>query len=288
MKQRVLVTGANGFVGRYVVAELVKRGQDVVGTGRNLPDSSGFAQSLEFEFIPYDIKTQIKNKNLFDFFGKPDRVIHLAWGNLPNYQSLLHEQVELPAHRNFLFNLISNGLRRLSVGGTCMEYGMQEGELEESQPVYPDNPYAKAKNELRLYLESISSEFDFKLSWIRMFYMYGEGQNPKSLHSLLIKAIREGANTFDMSPGDQLRDFLPVEKVAEYIVSIALQDNVTGVINCCSGNPISVEQFVQMILKNQNAQIALNKGQLGYSKLEPRHFWGSVRKLETIIKNGPN
>jgi dTDP-6-deoxy-L-talose 4-dehydrogenase (NAD+) len=288
MKERILLSGASGFVGRYVTTELLKRGCSVIGTGRSWKESVAFPESGNFSFIPYEICKGPVDKDLYSFFGRPDRVIHLAWGNLPFYESMDHENVVLPSHKNFLFNLISNGLRRLTVGGTCMEYGMQEGELNEDQPVFPANPYAKAKNDLRLYLESLEKDYAFTLSWVRMFYMYGEGQNPKSLHSQLMKAIRDGAKEFDMSPGDQLRDFLPVEKMAEYIVSITLQDRVTGLINCCSGKPISVEQFVYTILASHNASLILNKGRYTYSKLEPRHFWGSAKKLETILNNGAN
>ena len=46
-----------------------------------------------------------------------------------------------------------------------------------------------------------------------------------------------------MSGGEQERDYLPIEKVAEYIVTIALQDNISGIINCCSGKPIKVKQL---------------------------------------------
>ena len=64
----------------------------------------------------------------------------------------------------------------------------------------------------------------FDCKWIRLFYMYGEGQNPNSLLSQLQTALQNGDQEFNMSGGEQERDYLPIEKVAEYIVTIALQN----------------------------------------------------------------
>ncbi|MGK2863189.1 MAG: NAD-dependent epimerase/dehydratase family protein, partial [Chitinophagaceae bacterium] len=173
-----------------------------------------------------------------------------------------------------------------TVTGTCFEYGMQEGCLSEEFQSLPANSYAKAKNELRLLLTGLKDHHDFDLKWIRLFYMYGEGQSPKSLLSQLQLALDSGDRIFNMSPGDQMRDYLEVKKVAEYIVAIAVQKAETGVINCCSGNPISVKDLVVDYLTKRNADIKLNMGYYPYSDIEPKHFWGDTRKLKTILTNG--
>src|SRR5205085_3838924 len=122
----------------------------------------------------------------------PDLAIHLAWEGLPNYKSAFHEEVNYPRHLAFLSNLLRNGLKDLSVTGTCFEYGMQEGCLTEDMPCYPANPYARAKDRLRTSLEQLQAEYDFVLKWIRLFYMYGKGQHPNSLLSQLDKALAAG------------------------------------------------------------------------------------------------
>lgn len=287
MPEKFLVTGASGFVGRYVVAELIQQGKEVIATSRRqLPGFEMLTGNVKY--ISFDLNNFDDDTDLYRFFGKPEKMIHLAWEGLPNYESRDHLELNLPAQEKFLANLLRHGLPSLTVGGTCMEYGMQEGELSEERNARPANAYAEAKNELRIYLENLKAELDFTLTWIRMFYLYGKGQNPKSLHSQLMAAIREGATEFDMSPGDQLRDFLPVEEMARLIVAIAKQEQVAGIINCCSGRPVTVEAFVKDILRKHEVEMKLNKGKYDYSKLEPRHFWGSTKKLETIIRNGSN
>jgi dTDP-6-deoxy-L-talose 4-dehydrogenase (NAD+) len=101
----------------------------------------------------------------------------------------------------------------------------------------------------------------------------------------LDKALANGEQVFNMSGGEQVRDFLPVEKVAANIVRIALQQKVTGVINCCSGLPVTVKGFVGNYLDKQNQKITLNVGFYPYPDYEPMHFWGDVTKLKSIVTN---
>src|SRR5213078_1068962 len=131
-----------------------------------------------------------------------------------------------------LENIIKNGLKNLTVTGTCFEYGMKSGRLSETMMPEPANPYALAKDELRKSLENLQRSESFSLKWIRLFYMYGKGQNTASLMAQLDTAIAKGDKIFNMSGGQQVRDYLPVEKVAEKIVAVSLQEKVTGIINC--------------------------------------------------------
>jgi nucleoside-diphosphate-sugar epimerase len=88
-----------------------------------------------------------------------------------------------------------------------------------------------------------------------------------------------------VSGGEQIRDFMPVEEVASAIVNIALQNKVSGIINCCSGKPVTVKDFVQSYLLQQNKEIKLNPGYYPYPDYEPMRFWGDNTKLKTIINN---
>ena len=115
--------------------------------------------------------------------------------------------------------------------------------------------------------------------------MYGKGQGPNSLLSQLDNALLNGDTIFNMSGGEQQRDYLPVEKVGAYVVKIALQNKLTGIINCCSGNPITVKEFVEKYLKYQQQSIRLNLGYYPYADYEPMRFWGDDKKLKIIINN---
>ncbi|RYF77790.1 MAG: NAD-dependent epimerase/dehydratase family protein, partial [Cytophagaceae bacterium] len=122
----------------------------------------------------------------------------------------------------------------------------------------------------------------FVFRWIRLFYMYGPGQSPNSILPLLERAVAAGELVFNMSGGEQLRDYLPVETVATYLSQILEQNRVTGIINCCSGQPISVRRLVEEHVQRLDANITLNLGHYPYPDYEPMAFWGDTKKLKSI------
>jgi nucleoside-diphosphate-sugar epimerase len=291
-KERILVTGATGFIGGYVVRRLLDEGCQVIATSSSPGHAAAQPWFGHVEYIPLDLSRMDPGTDFFRRLGKPDRMIHLAWEGLPNYRSAFHLEENLPRHETLLGNLLANGLRDLTVTGTCLEYGMQEGCLSEDQPTHPGNPYAQAKDRLRQFLErqqpAVPQEQavqPFALKWVRLFYMYGKGQNPNSLFSQLDKALANGDKVFNMSKGEQERDYLPVEKVAENIVRIARQQATTGIINCCSGQPVTVKAMVEDYLQQKGKTMDLNLGYYPYPDYEPFRFWGDPSKLKTILEH---
>ena len=282
----VLITGASGFIGHHVINYLVKNHKheySIIATSSNIEKVRDEQWFNLVDYVPFDLTKMNSFDNYFEYFNKPDILIHLAWEGLPNYKSLFHFEENLPRHYNFIKNLVQHGLSDITVTGTCFEYGMQEGCLTESLLSNPSNPYALAKDTLRKFLEEFKKKHPFSLKWVRLFYMYGEGQNPNSLFSQLDKALENGDAVFNMSGGEQVRDYLPVEQVAKNIVQIATKQNVEGIINCGSGNPVTVKQMVEDYLTTKNKSIKLNTGFYPYNDFEPVKFWADITKLNTIL-----
>ena len=273
------------FIGNYVVRELLKNNCQVIATSLHEEKAKAASWFSQVTYIPFNLKEFSNCTNYYSFFGEPDAMIHLAWEGLPNYKDAFHYEENLPRHLAFLTNLINNGLTNLTVTGTCFEYGMKEGCLKEEMDCEPANLYAIAKNELRMQLELLNGRLPFHFKWIRLFYMYGPGQSLKSLISQLETALENNEPEFNMSEGEQVRDFLPVETVAENIVLIALQNKVEGIINCCSGSPVTVKAFVENYLKEKNKSITLNLGYYPYTDYEPMKFWGDNNKLKLIKRD---
>lgn len=281
---RVLVTGATGFVGNYVVRELLKQSHQVITTSKNSQKARMYEWFSQVQYVPYDLN--VVRENLFQFFQEPEVVIHLAWEGLPNYEALYHFEQNLFTNYRFLKTLLEDGLKSLTVTGTCLEYGLQDGCLSEDTPTQPTTPYGLAKDTLRKSLEQLQQKYHFSFKWLRLFYIYGQGQSEQSLLSQLETAIGKGETTFNMSGGEQLRDYLPVEKAAEYIVKIAMQSEVHGIINCCSGTPISIRTLVEDYLAKKQKGIRLNLGYYPYPDYEPMAFWGCDNKLQKAVCSG--
>lgn len=269
---KVAVTGASGFIGRHVLAELSKHDVDLVAVTRAAARLSDLDKTVRV--VEMDIACT--TPDCFERLGKPDVLIHLAWDGLPNYKSLHHFETELPRQYQFLKTMVESGLPSLLVTGTCFEYGMQSGALSATMPTKPTNPYGYAKDALRQQLEYLKQIKPFNLTWGRLFYMYGEGQPNASLYPKLKDAVLRGDKIFNMSGGEQLRDYLPVGEVARQIVRLAMVQGNIGEVNICSGKPISVRRLVEQWLKDNNWNIELHLGYYPYPDYEPMAFWGSA------------
>jgi nucleoside-diphosphate-sugar epimerase len=283
---KILITGSTGFIGKHVIDYLLSLNSiNIIATSSREDNLVELFQNKNVSIIPFDIYNhQNRDEDLYTLFGKPDKLIHLAWKGLPNYGESYHVTENLIKDFNFLSNIIKNGLKDITIAGTCFEYGMIEGELHENMPTNPQNYYALAKDTLRKMLEMYKIHNNFDLKWVRQFYMYGFGQSANSLIPQLEKALNNGEKFFNMSGGEQIRDYLPVPEVAKNIVKISLQSEITGIINNCSGAPLRVVDFINNYLNNNNKNITLNLGYYPYSSFEQMVFWGSNQKLNKIIK----
>jgi dTDP-6-deoxy-L-talose 4-dehydrogenase (NAD+) len=280
----VLVTGATGFIGKYVIKQLLSLGHEIISTARRDVGEavSHFPELKNTQYVQKDLNDP--EENYYLFFNKPDIVIHTSWEGLPNYDALFHIERNLPANYYFIKNMISNGLGNITITGTCYEYGLLEGCLSEDMCTQPCTNYALAKDTLRKFVQSLQKNYSFTYKWLRLFYPYGYGKNKLSLWAQMQDAITTNAKEFNMSKGDQVRDYLPVETTAEYIVSAAIQDKITGIINCCSGKPVTVRHFVENFFEQHDYKIKLNLGFYPYLIYEPFTFWGDNNKLMEILK----
>lgn len=272
---RVLVTGGTGFLGRHVVRALVGRNvhpvilvrSDAAQPFSDLPEGSYTLLQADMESFASDEKSPIVLDGV-------EHAFHLAWSGLPRYKEMFHIEDNLMVQYHFIKSLIRSGIRDITITGTCLEYGMREGCLHSEDRTDPVVPYAIAKDALRRFLFQLHQRMPFRLKWLRLFYTYGEGQSENSLLRQLQRALDRGDAEFNMSPGDQLRDYLPVGQMADRIVRAGLDLNRSGIFNCCSGQPVSVSTLVEDYIARHGGKIRLNKGYYPYPDYEPHSFWG--------------
>ncbi|PZP39039.1 MAG: epimerase [Pseudomonas fluorescens] len=273
---RVLVTGANGFIGKHLLRVLLKHPEcEVWGMVRTAGSLSEFENVRE---VVHDVADA--GEGLFEALGQPDVVVHLAWGELSNFKSAVHVEQLLPVHTAFVDALHAQGLKRFIGIGTCLEYGLQEGALREDMECFPVTAYGEAK--LRMGRHVLELE-RWSAAWLRLFYMMGEGQAAKSIIPQLDAALAREDEVFNMSGGEQLRDYLDVTVVARLIAWCVL-DGYEGLINIGWGKPVSVKSLVAARIRDKGGNIELNLGYYPYPDYEPMAFWADTTKLRALLR----
>ncbi len=269
LKNEVIVTGATGFIGQHLVPLLLRNGKKVIAVARDKKKAKSFEWFDDVHFVSTALSEGTKHLDI----SKGMSLIHLAWSGLPNYKSKFHFERNLPESYNFIKECIADGVSHVLATGTCFEYGFKSGSIASNMKPCPNNPYGLAKDMLRQQLEFLSTEKPYYLKWARLFYMYGEGQNPKSILSQLDAAIDNGDKVFNMSGGEQLRDYLHIDAVVQQLYDLH-ESKINGTFNICSGRPISIRRLIEERIKERSSDIALNLGYYPYLDYEPMAFWG--------------
>ena len=122
------------------------------------------------------------------------------------------------------------------------------------------------------------------MCWLRIFYPFGSGQNPKSLLPSLQSAIDRKDQVFPMSSGRQLRDFLPVEDVARYLLALATHPRAFGVYNGGSGKARSLREIVESRILELDAQIDIKFGVYPDREDEPLAFWADMSRMNALLQ----
>lgn len=273
---RVLVTGAGGYIGRHIVKELLDKGHEVLASDFSFKGIDERAKFIEEPIFSGE-------KDIFDRLGCPDCLIHMAWRDGFIHNSNAHMQ-DLSNHIIFLENMIDGGLKYLTVMGTMHEIGYHEGAIDENTPCNPLSMYGVAKNALRQTLLLYCKDKDVNLHWLRAYYIYGDDMRGSSIFAKICQAAEDGKKTFPFTTGKNQFDFIHVDKLAEQIVASSVQNEVNGVINVCTGNPISLGEQIETFIKDHNFDIKLEYGAFPDRPYDSPITYGDAAKIKKIME----
>ncbi len=191
--------------------------------------------------------------------------------------------LDLSNHYIFAKNLFDNGLKHYAAMGTMHEVGYWEGVVDENTPCNPLSLYGISKNALRKALEIYTSKNNCCFQWLRAYYVVGDDLYGNSIFCKIRQAVIEGKDLFPFTTGHNKYDFIHVDDLAKQIAACVMQNNVVGIINCCSGKAISLAAQVEWYISHNNLPIKLDYGKYPDRAYDSPCIYGDNSKIKSII-----
>ncbi len=275
----ILITGANGYIGRHVLQKSIELTNNV-----SIVDLK-FNEALQnVGQYQEDILAQCSSDDLYNKLGKPDILIHLAWQDGFNHKSDTHLRM-LPRHYEFIRNMIDHGCKNVTIMGSMHEVGYWEGEINEDTPCNPMSLYGIAKNALRQAVITYCEDKDVSLKWLRAFYITGDDNHNKSIFAKILEMAANGKSSFPFTDGKCKYDFQDVDLLAEQIVKSSIQTQINGIINVCSGKPVALKDKVEEFIKEHHLNIKPEYGAFPSRKYDSPEIFGNNAKITEIMEN---
>ena len=278
-KLKILVTGANGYLGQGIVRRILNNGHCVVATDFNTQFVDERAERIACNLFEVD--------NPYSFFGEPDVLLHLAWRDGFVHYSSAHIE-DLPKHYAFIKKMVDGGIQQVAVMGSMHEIGFFEGSINESTPCHPTTPYGIAKNALRDLTQMLCKQKNIVFQWLRGYYIVGNSKFGSSIFSKITAAVDEGKTEFPFTLGQNQYDFIDYPDFCAQVAAVVGQKNEQGIINICSGKPEKLADRVERFIKENDYRIKLQYGAFPDRPYDSKAIWGNDTKIRKIMENQTN
>lgn len=271
---KILVTGANGYLGQGIVTHILNHGHEVVATDLAVNHVDERADKRACNLFNVE--------NPFDYFGQPDVLLHLAWRDGFVHYSDAHID-DLPKHYAFIKSFSESNVNMIVVMGSMHEVGFYEGSIKEDTPCRPITPYGISKNALRELTTMFCKKENKKLQWLRGYYIVGNSKQGSSIFSKITAAEADGKAQFPFTMGQNQFDFIDYEEFCEQVAMTTIQEEILGVINICSGHPEKLADRVERFIKENGYKIKLEYGAYPDRPYDSKAVWGDGQKIAKIM-----
>lgn len=276
---KILVTGANGYLGQGIVKQLLDDGQEVIAADFSTEHIDSRATSVKCDLFAIE--------NPYEYFHNPDVLLHLAWRDGFVHYSEAHIQ-DLYKHYSFICSMAESGIKKIAVMGSMHEIGFFEGSINENTPCHPITPYGISKNALRELTKMIAKKYNLPYQWLRGYYIVGNSEYGSSIFSKITEAEKEGKKEFPFTLGQNQYDFIDYDDFCKQVAATVEQNQINGIINICSGRPEKLADRVERFIKENDYQIRLKYGAFPDRPYDSKAVWGDNQKISTILENSAN
>ena len=279
-KERLLIVGGSGFIGKELAKLAIKKGFNVVVLSLNPPVEK---KLNGIEYIQADITSikSLQKKNIDDI----DYVVNLS--GYINHDCFLNDgnkiiDTHFGGVKNLLQMLNWSKLKRFVQIGSSDEYGDAPAPQHESLRESPISSYAVGKVASTQLLQMLAKTEKFPAVILRLFLVYGPGQDDSRFLPQIIKGCFSGKE-FEASSGEQLRDFCYIDDIADGILKSLKSDNVNGeIINLASGYPISIRTMIEEV-QTYIGKGAPKFGRVSYRVGENMCLYADTSKAELLL-----
>ena len=272
---KILVTGANGYLGQGIVKAILERGNQVMAVDFKVDHVDERAEKIPCNLFEIE--------NPYNHFGKPDVLLHLAWRDGFVHYSNAHID-DLPKHYAFIKAFADEGCKHIAVMGSMHEVGFFEGSINENTPCHPTTPYGIGKNALRDLTAMVCKQNNAVFQWMRGYYIVGNSKYGSSIFSKITEAVEEGKKEFPFTLGQNQYDFIDYSQFCNQVAAVVGQNQEQGIINICSGRPEKLADRVERFIKDNNYNIRLKYGAFPDRPYDSKAIWGDSSKIEKIME----
>ena len=288
----MLVTGGMGFIGSHLIRELLIKGAEITSIDKN--DQSRILNPKELKSIA-NFNGELKDREfihriIYDI--KPDFVFHLAANilrdrNIENCSSLIEENII--STTNLFLETASVQSKKFVFLSTAELYKAElNKKITEESPIKIKSLYSASKYSAEVFLHFLSQKTQIPLQILRISNVFGEGQSESMFVPQLIKSCLRN-QTFEMTFGEQKRDYIYVQDVIHAIIA-STNNNLHKfeILNLASGNSIKIRDLAKLIhdLVGSNSEIKF--GAIPYRTDEDWEFSFDINNASKLLNFKPN
>ena len=269
----IILTGANGFIGRQAIAPLLERNYKIHAVSTSKP-----TEDLIFENVIWHRVNLLDERETGALCEtvKATHLLHFAWYvKHGKFWNAPENEIWLDASINLIERFKASGGKRIVTAGTCAEYEWGKDKIlsEEKTPLKPQNLYGECKLELqqRLAASGISQ------GWGRMFFLFGEYEHRNRLIASVINSLVQNEYA-DCSHGRQIRDFMYVGDVSDAFAAL-LDSDLQGAVNVASGKAQTIREIVQRTADILRKRKFVRFGKIPAGENEPERIVADTRRL---------